>query len=313
MADVLNLFQAAAGLSNTVVNDIDQKITKEAEIATRNKQYQLKYDLRDKMNEIRQSNKPEEWQTKIDDFFQQTKSDMMNSDSKYYCQNNLQGEMFDKILQEAQYDVSTKVNEMVYQANREKRLLDAQHSCDLISQLSYGQQSLDEQREVWKAEFDNGDITRTDFENKNKIAYLTEYQNIPIMTAEKSVEAAVKQGKTAEQFYEDVKKVIPALKLIDADGMEIVIDTTKLEEDVKRDVYSIYNAKEKDIHNQTERRFVEGWDNVQDQQTVEGRNEIKKAMRLELDRIKGTGLMSNDQFYKWTNLLKLEDSIDGTA
>ena len=209
MANAWEAISAMIESAGSVSNTYSKYLADEAKLSTQNKQIQLKDDINKKMDEIRSTSNPEEWETNINQFFEQTKSDMTNPNSKYYCKNNLQGQMFNAILDEAKVDVDNKVSGLVWEANREKSILTTQHSCDLIRQTKYGQESLDEQDKLWKSEMETGHISRTQYENQKTLDYLTEYQNMYTTTAQKSVTDAIKQNKTADQFYEDVKSVIP--------------------------------------------------------------------------------------------------------
>ena len=95
--------------------------------------------------------------------------------------------------------------------------------------------------------------------------------------------------------------------------MEIVTDMTKTDEQIKKDILSMFNAAQRDAWQQTETEFAKLWDRVQDQTTAEGKNLVKKEGRAKLDQLKDTGLISSDQLIKWTNWLTLEDYMDGSG
>ena len=218
-----------------------------------------------------------------------------------------------QILDEAKVDVDNKISGLVWEDNREKSILNTQHSCDLLRETKSGQESLDAQDELWRNEMNVRHISRTQYEQQKQLNFYTEYQNMYTTTAQKSVSDAIKQNKTAEQFYEDVKSVQPKLRLTDADGMEIVTDMTKIDEQVKKDIYSMFNAAQRDAWQKTETEFAQLWDRVQDQRTAEGKNIVKKEGRTRLDQLKDTGLISPEQLVKWTNWLALEDYMDGNG
>ena len=308
-----NLGEVVSGIfssANTVSNVVNDYTTNQARISTNNKEIQLQYDINKKMRDIQRSSNFENWQQDMTGFFEEIKNGMSNENSPYYCKNNLQAQMFSEILDKNQLGISEKVNQMVFAAETEKDILDTENSMAMIAELYSGQECVDKQNAAWKTLYDGGKITRTQLEAQYQKNYLTQYGNMRTQAAESLKEDALKQNMSAEKFWETIKSQMPELKLRDAEGMEIYTDMSNNDEKLKKECMSIYNAYQQDIWQQTENKFANIWDNIQDQTSVQGRNRLKREARLMLDSYKNTGYMSSDQKIKWTNWLKLEEDLD---
>ena len=72
MANVFDAINATIQNANSVSNTYAGIIQNEAKLSTQNKQIQLKDDINKKMDEIRSTSNPEEWETNINQFFEQT-------------------------------------------------------------------------------------------------------------------------------------------------------------------------------------------------------------------------------------------------
>ena len=97
LADLTNSIFDTINTGASIANDYTQK---QATLSTQTKNIQLQNDINAELMRIRQSSDFENWNTNINNFFTRVKSGMANKDSPYYCQNNLQAEMYTKILEQ---------------------------------------------------------------------------------------------------------------------------------------------------------------------------------------------------------------------
>ena len=125
---IATLFNSAVDAANTAAEIAGDYNQKQATLSTQTKNIQLQNDINAELMRIRQSSDFENWNTNINNFFTRVKSGMANKDSPYYCQNNLQAEMFTKILEQNQVNVSDQVGKMVQQRQKEKSIVDVQNS-----------------------------------------------------------------------------------------------------------------------------------------------------------------------------------------
>ena len=166
MANAFDAITAALESAGSVSNTVNRYLTDDAKRSTQNKQIQLKADLQDQMDQIQRSSTSDQWQTKINEYFQRVKNGMSDKNSPYYCKNNLQADMFNSILDEAQVSVSGEVKQLVFKADREKAIVDYRNSLTLLAQTESGQSYIDKANEMAKSLFDCGYISREQYQTQ---------------------------------------------------------------------------------------------------------------------------------------------------
>ena len=310
--DVANAFFQSAGQAADVLTDY---ATKEAQRSTQNKQIQLKKDIQDRMMEIQRSSTSDEWQEKIDGYFQEVKSGMSNKNSPYYCKNNIQAEMFDNILSEAQLKVSGEVGQLVFKADRTKAIVEYQNSLETLAQTETPENFLRLGNEGARKLRECGYIDEAELQQQYNYIFDKCFINTATKYFDNTVEEAIKRGDSEQAVIDMVFKNMPELTSIDTAGLPKLRDTTQLKETLTQTMKAGYRAKQQDLWNQTEMRCAEIYDSVMDQRTAEGRNTQRMAGRVLLDSLKGTGLISPEQLTKWTGKFALEDyySPEGTT
>jgi len=315
MANIADVTSALFDAINTGVNITEDYITKEAQQSTRNKQIQLKADIQQQMDEIRRSSTSDQWQTKMNDYFQRVKSSMSNKNSLYYCKNNLQADMFNNILDEAQLTVSNEVRNLVFKADRDKALVDYQNSLETMAQTETPENFLRLANEGAKNLRELGFIDEPALQQQYNNNYDRCYINSAMKMFNSTVEAAIKRGDSEETVIDMVFQNMPQLTAIDSNGLPKMRDTTQLKETLTKDMKQQYRAKQQDIWNQTEKKCAQIFDSIMDQTTAEGRNTQRLTGRIFLDSVKNTGMISPDQLTKWTSRFALEDyySPEGTT
>ena len=315
MTNIADFTNALFDAVNTGVNIKEDYITKEAQQSTRNKQIQLKADIQQQMDEIRRSSTSDQWQTKINDYFQSVKSSMSNKNSLYYCKNNLQADMFNNILDEAQLTVSNEVRNLVFKADRDKALVDYQNSLETLAQTETPENYLRLANEGAKNLFDLGFIDETQLQQLYNTNFDRGYINTAMKMFNSTAEAAIKRGDSEETVIDMVFQNMPQLMATDTAGLPKLRDTTQLKETLTKDMKQQFRAKQQDIWNQTEKKCAQIYDSIMDQRTAEGRNTQRLSGRVFLDSVKNTGMISPDQLSKWTYKFALEDyySPEGTT
>jgi len=315
MSKMNELMNAMLDSANTVNSVYDDYITNEAKRSTQNKQIQLKKDIQDKMMEIQRSSNSDEWQQKMTDYFQSVKGSMSNKDSVYYCKNNLQADMFNSILDEAQVTVSGEVNQLVFKADRNHALVDYQNTLETLAQTETPENFLRLGNEAARNLRECGYIDETELQKQYDYIYDKCYINTATKYFDNTVEDAIKRGDSEQAVIDMVFKNMPELTASDTSGLPRMKDTTQLKDTLTKTMKQEYRAKQQDIWDQTEKQCAQIYDSVMDQRTAEGRNTQRMAGRALLDSVKNTGLISADQLTKWTARFALEDyySAEGTT
>lgn len=313
MANFIDFTNAAFDAMNTGAAITNNIIQNNAVISTRNKRYQLQDAVNKKLQEIQQSSNFENWNTDVANFYGQIKSSMSDKNSPYYCRNNLEAQQFQAILDESNVVVKEKVAQMTIAAQNEKDILDTNNSTDLIFQTYAGQEAYDRANEGYNLLFKKGAISRTQYEQQKDRNYLRAYGSMCDKLFNDSFEESLKHGETAETFWQKMKETLPELRATDASGMEKTLDISSYMDSQEKKYKSMYNARQQDMWNESEKRCAQIFDSVMDGATAEERNQARMLGRAYLDSVKYTGQMSPEQLTKWTNIFKLEEYKDGNG
>jgi hypothetical protein len=307
MAKITQYVDSLFDSANTVAGVMNDYTTNEAKRSTQNKQIQLKKDLQDKMMEIQRSSTSDEWQAKMDGYFQNVKSQMSDKNSPYYCKNNLQADMFDSILSEAQVTVSKEVGQLVFKADRDKAIVEYQNTLETLAQTETPENFLKLGNEAAKnlrvCGFIDEDQLQQQYNNNHDKAYINAANNY----FNNTVEEAIRRGDSEQTVIDMVFQNMPQLTATDTAGLPKMRDTTQLKETLTKTMKQSYRAKQQDIWNEAEKNFVNLYDNMLDQRTAEGYNSIALQGRVYIDSIKNTGLASPEQVAKWTKVFQLVD------
>ena len=315
MAKITDLMNAMLDSANTVNNVYDDYLTNDAKRSTENKQIRLKKDIQDKMMEIQRSSNSDEWQTKMDGYFQNLKSEMSNKDSPYYCKNNLQADMFTSILDQAQVTVSGEVQQLVYKADRNHALVEYQNTLETLAQTETPENFLRLGNEAARNLRECGFIDEDELQKQYNYIYDKCYINTATNYFDNNVEEAIRRGDSEQTVIDMVFSKMPELTAIDTAGLPRLRDTTQLKDTLTSTMKQKYRAKQQDIWDETEKTCAQIYDSIMDQTTADGRNTQRMQGRVFLDSVKNTGLISADQLSKWTARFALEDyySPEGTT
>ena len=314
MAKIAQLTDALLDSMNSVSSVVNDYTTREAKLSTQNKQIQLKDDINKKMDEIRSSSKPEEWETNINQFFEQTKSDMMNPDSKYYCKNNLQGEMFNAILDEAKVDVDNKVSGLVWNANREKAIVDYRNNLTLLANNETGQNYIDKANELAKNLFDCGYITREQYQQQLDTNFDTAYINTATKAFDDTVKEAIERGESKENLIKMALDNVTNLMGIDTDGLPKTFDKEAMNKTLKKTMEQNYNAYLSDYQYQNVTKLAGVYQKMNQATSQQDIVNLARQGQQMMNGMKGNALSNNDrEEYSRYFKIALEGGLSGSG
>lgn len=295
MAGIIDFTNAMFDSVNTASNIVNDYTTKQAKTSTDYKQLKLKADITDKMNEIRSSSKSEEWPTLINDFFEKTKSDMMNPDSPYYCKNNLQADMFNPILEEARIEVNNKVGQMVWNADRDKALVDYSNMLESAAKtetpenyLKIANQGASDLRSL--NYIGEGDL-QTQLDNN----YVKAYNLAATNYFDNTVDAAIKRGDSEQTVIDMVFKNMPQLTGLDTKGLPKLHDDTQLKQNCEKIFRQNYKAKLADMQQGNANKLSEINQQMHQARTEEEKLTIARQGQMAMNTMTGNMLNENDR------------------
>lgn len=306
-----NFTNALLDAANTTSNVYDKYITKQAELSTDIKNSQLQIEINAELARIQQSTDFENWNTEINDFFEKRKSAMADKNSSYYCQNNLQAEMFTKILDQSLINVTNHVNNMVIQEQKQKNKIDVNKGIINNKNLGLaGQELYDANKDLLDKAQEVGTYSQAEYEQMNEAIFYDSYSSMYYNMFDQSAEEAIKRGDSLDKIWDWMQSNASAMMKVDKEQMPEGFDKEAYDNKIKNELQRSYNAKQQDIWNQTEMQFADFYDRMLDQRSLEGRNNVAQQARNYIDKVKNTGLASADQITKWTSRFVLEDYLD---
>ncbi|MBO7733343.1 MAG: hypothetical protein J6S67_12335 [Methanobrevibacter sp.] len=295
MANVWEVTNALLDSANAVSNTYNDYITKEAKLSTDTKQNQLKADINAQMDAIRRSSSSEEWPTKINEFFEKTKSDMENPDSVYYCKNRKQAEMFNSILNEAKVDVDSKVSGLVYEADREKAIVNYKNSLTLLSQTEGGQGYIDKANNLARDLFECGYITREQYQTQLDTNFNTAYINTATKAFDDTIEESIRRGDSKEKVINMALDNVTNLMGIDTDGLPKTFDKDTMNKTLENSFKAKYGAYLADYQQQNANKLSEINQQMRQASTAEGRLAIARRGQQALSGMTGNMISEDDR------------------
>lgn len=295
MANFADFTMAAMDAANGVAGVLNDYNQKEAKRSTQNKQIQLKADLQDQMDQIRRSSTSDEWESKINDYFQRVKGDMSNKNSPYYCKNNLQAEMFNSILDEAQVSVSGEVKQLVFKADREKAIVDYRNGLTLLAQTESGQSYIDKANEMAKNLFDCGYITREQYQTQLDTNFNSAYIDTATKAFDGTVEEAIKRGDSKENLIKMALDNVTSLMGIDTDGLPKTFDKEAMNKTLKKTFEQNYNAYLADYQYQNVSKLAGIYQEMNQATSQQDIIAIAREGQRMMDGMTGNALSNNDR------------------
>lgn len=312
---IATLFNSAVDAANTAANIAGDYNQKQATLSTQTKNIQLQNDINAELMRIRQSSDFENWNTNINNFFTRVKSGMANKDSPYYCQNNLQAEMFTKILEQNQVNVSDQVGKMVQQRQMEKSIVDVQNSKTMLAQMTSGQEYINQANELDRGLYESGAISLEQYQQQKDLNYAKAYEDMHIKTFDASLNDALAQNKSFEAFYADVKSVMPELKATDTSGLEKVVDKTAMDSSIEKLCRQTYNARLSDIQQGNANALSAIVQEMRQKNTAEDKVNVARKGQLAMNRMQGLKLSESDRL-QYSAIFELAlggDSLKGSG
>ena len=293
MGELANFTQALFGAANTVSNGVNDYITNQAKLSTSNKQIRLQQDINNELMKIQQSSNYQNWQQNMTNFFERVKSGMGDKNSQYYCENNLQAEMFTDILEQNRVGVTEKVNQMVYGAQRDHALVDYSNNLELYAQQYTGQDFINKANENAKLLYDCGYITEDQLQKQYDTNFERAYIDTNTKIYRNSVADAVRNNMSEDQFIEDMKTKTTELMAIDTSGLPKSFDKQAMDETLEKAGRSNYRAYVQDLQNTNETQLSEIYANMLTKNTAEERNAIRKQGQYVLSQMITTDFFFN--------------------
>lgn len=314
MSELANFTQALFGATDTASKVVKDYTTSQAKLSTQSKQIKLQADINNELMKIQQSSDYTNWQQNMTDFFQRVKSGMGDKNSQYYCENNLQAEMFTSILEENQVGVSQKVNQMVYGRQRDSALVDYTNNLSLLAQQYSGQDYITKANEGAKMLYDLGYIDESQYQNQLDSNYTTAYSNLYLNTFNESLKDGLAQNKSFEALYTDMQKNMPDLIATDTAGLPKNIDKEALDNSIKKTLQQNYKAALSDIQQGNADKLSQIVQQMRQNNTAEGKLAVARQGQMAMNKMLGLQLSETDRL-KYSALfeLSLGDGLGGSG
>lgn len=307
-----NLMDSVYGFANTAAKVTDDYVTNQAELSTQFKTSQLQSEINGQLARIKQDTNYENWNTEINDFFERVKNGMSDKDSPYYCKNNLQAQMFTKVLEQNLVSVSDHVNSMVIQEQQAEARVNINNGILNYKNMGLaGQELYDKSKEL----VDGGRAIKAysaeEYSNMLDQIFYDSYGTMYEQMFDKTWKEAIDRGDSWDTVKNMMIEQAPQMMKTDGNNMPVAFDKEAYDTRIFQNLERKFNAKQQDVWNQTEKKCSQLFDNVMDGTTAEERNKARLLGRQYLDTIKNTGRISPEQLTKWTNYFKLEDYKSG--
>ena len=314
MSELANFTQALFGAANTASNVVNDYTTNQAKLSTSNKQILLQNDITNELMNIQRSSNYMDWQKNMNEFFERVKSGMSDKNSQYYCQNNLQAEMFTSILEQNRVGVSEKVNQMVYGAQKNHALVEYANDLELYAQQYTGQDYINKTNERARLLYDCGYIDEEQLQKQ----YDTNFQRAYIDTNSKlfknNVADAVANGLSEEEFINDVKKKTTELMAFDTSGLPKTFDKKAMDETLEKTGRQDYRAYVSDIQQKNANILSQTVQEMRQNGTAEGKLAVARRGQMQMNRMLGLQLSENDRLtYSALFELTINGGVKGTG
>ena len=314
MSELQNFTQALFGAANTVSNGVNDYITSQAKLSTQSKQIKLQQDINNELMKIQQSSSYETWQDDMNGFFERVKNGMSDKNSQYYCENNLQAQMFESILQENQVGVTQKVDQLVLGRQKDKAIVDYTNNLTLLSQQYSGQDYINKANEGAKLLYDCGYIDESQYQKQLDNNYTTAYSDMYVNTFNESLKDGLAQNKSFDALYADMQKNMPEMMATDTAGLPKAFDKEALDAPIKKVLQQNYTAALNDIQQGNANRLSEIEQRMRQANTAEGKVAIARQGQNAMNGMMGLQLSETDR-HKYAVIFEiaLEGGLGGSG
>lgn len=304
MANIADFTSTLFDSANKISDTYNDYISKEAKLSTQNKEILLQQDINNKLAEIKQSSDFTSWNTDVNNFFEKIKGEMSNPESKYYCKNNLQGDMLNSILEQNRLGVTEKVNQMSIQRQMEKDIVDVQNSKTALAQMYSGQNYIDRANELDKGLYETGRISIEQYQEQKDLNFVKGYQDLRLKTFEGSLSDGLAAGRSFDEIWNDMEKAMPEMKATDISGLEKAYDKDALNSSIKKVCQQNYNAALNDIQQKNAETLSGVVQAMRQQNTAEGKVSQARRGQNYMNSMTGLKLSETDRL-KYSALFEL--------
>ena len=298
MADLLNITNSVLDATSGVSKVFDDYQTKQANFSTQTKSIQLARDIDDQLARIRQSSPTEfkDWNTQINNFFEQVKSGMGDKNSPYYCKNNLQATEFQKILDQNQVNVSDQVNKLVEQQQIQKNRIDVNKAILNLQESGLsGQQFYDAAKEVINSAYAVGTYSQDEYEKLLDNIFYTGYTNMYENMFNETVGESIERGDSFETIWDMMQQYGSLMMKTDGDNMPVAFDKKAYDQQIKKTLQQSYNAKLADVQNANAGKLSELVQKMRQQETAEGKLSVARQGFNAMNSMKGIQLSTSQR------------------
>lgn len=311
MGGIIQLTQGLLDSTNAFNSVWRKQIEHEAEFSTNTKQIRLQNDINAELLKIRQSNNFEDWLTNINNLFSETEKGMSDPNSSYYCRNQIEGEMFSKILAEQHSKVNYQIAVMVAKKQSENRIAEAGKATQLlIENGATGQEFTSQANQLYKDLNDNGDIRdlqleEVETEHKNKGYELSVNKYV-----DNSFEDAIRNNETFTSFKEKIKAKV------DEENPEGI--SKEKESQIWSNVEKQWNEKLKDLQQNNADKLAEIVTQVRSAGNNVDKGRIARYGMNKVLEYNNTQLLSENDRIRYSSIFELylkaaESNTDGSG
>lgn len=314
MAGLTDFTNALFGAANTASSVVSDYATSQAKLSTQNKQIKLQQDINNELMKIQQSSDYTNWQQNMTDFFERVKNGMGDKNSQYYCENNLQAQMFESILMENQVGVTQKVDQLVLGRQKDKAIVDYSNNLSLLAQQYSGQDYIAKANEGAKLLYDCGYIDESQYQKQLDSNYTTAYSDLYTNTFNESLQDGLAQNKSFEALYADMQKNMPDLIATDTAGLPKTVDKEALDASIKKTLQQNYNAALSDIQQGNANKLSEIVQQMRQNNTAEGKVAVARRGQSAMNGMLGLQLSETDRLqYSAIFELALDGGLGGSG
>lgn len=315
MGSLSNFANSLLDASSTATKTYDEYITKQANLSTQTKNIQLQSDIDAQLARIRQSSPSDfnDWNTEINNFFEQVRSGMGDKNSPYYCKNNLQAEQFTKILDQNQVNVSDQVNRLVEQQQIQKNRIDVNKSLLNLQNMGLtGQEYYDEAKKVLDSAYAVGSYSQQEYEQLLDNNFFTGYSSMYENMFNDTVMQSIQQGDSFETIWSMMEAQAPNMMKTDGDNMPANFDKKSYDATIKKTLQQSYNAKLADVQNTNAGKLSEIVQQMRQQTTEEAKLSVARKGFNTMNQMQGIQL-STSQRDHYSDIFEFVIKSSGSA
>ncbi|MBO7712208.1 MAG: hypothetical protein J6S85_01735 [Methanobrevibacter sp.] len=295
MGELANFTNALLGATRGASKVIDDYTTNQAQLSTQSKQIKLQSAIQNELMKIKMSSDYENWHDDMNSFFEKVKNGMSDKNSVYYCRNNLEAMQFTSILEQNQVGINAKIDQLVFQEQRDKALIDYSNNLPLLADMYRGEEYYNIANEGARNLRKCGFISATQLQEQYNSNYRTAYSDMRLKAFRENVRDGIAQNKSAEEIYSGIEALMPEIKAINTDGLPIEFDKEALDAACKKAAFQEYEAIKKDIQDQNANKLSEIYQQMKQTTSAEGRLTVARRGQYAMNQMLGLQLSEADR------------------